>query len=610
MTGQSIRRSQFITTYGPGAILEGPNGPQIIPALERSEIFTDDRPASHFEVADLRLSSALLEGASIVRIPSNAELGVAETKPVYKTIPFPSWALCTKHKVLYKKVPNVGKKSCPSCPPHDSEPAAWKRVRQQAIRFVRACPEGHLDDVDWISIVQHKRTPCQPSYLRWAGSGRALRQINIICPDCKGEINLGYAYSQKWSCSGRLPERGSDRPGCDAEARIIQRGAASLRIAELYSALTIPSADSRLYRLLKIDVLQQMLAKNSTIGSKEELLLKLRALESIGFLGRDIVAEFERFPEEEILVALDQMLPQNNRTLRRQEFDALRQATTRRREFEALRRAAKSGAFAQPTSPPGTLPQFEVIQDEVKEIVGPGGHHFRVAPVSRLRVVMVQTGYRRLDPLKSELIKVTYTDIAGRQWYPGVELFGEGIFIELAPSALDKGYHFPLQKSRIYNTWFAAWRDPESYQQRLQDPNDRIYLHPIFVWWHTLAHRLINALSIDSGYSSAALRERIYFDIEEKSGQAIGGILLYTVQPGGDGTLGGLIAQVPQFERVLRVALNTIDACSNDPLCEEHKFQAYKYNGSACYACQLVSETSCEHRNTRLDRTLLKENLP
>jgi ribosomal protein L13 len=46
---------------------------------------------------------------------------------------------------------------------------------------------------------------------------------------------------------------------------------------------------------------------------------------------------FERFPEEEILVALDQMLPQNNRTLRRQEFDALRQATTRRREFQALR---------------------------------------------------------------------------------------------------------------------------------------------------------------------------------------------------------------------------------------------------------------------------------
>ncbi len=135
-------------------------------------------------------------------------------------------------------------------------------------------------------------------------------------------------------------------------------------------------------------------------------------------------------------------------------------------------------------------------------------------------------------------------------------------------------------------------------------------MHPVFVWWHTLAHRLINALSIDSGYSSAAVRERVYNDIDPGTGQAHGGILLYTAQPGGDGTLGGLIALVPHFDRVLRAALNTIDACSNDPLCSEEQFRAGRYNGAACYACQLISETSCEHRNTRLDRTLLMENLP
>ena len=71
-----------------------------------------------------------------------------------------------------------------------------------------------------------------------------------------------------------------------------------------------------------------------------------------------------------------------------------------------------------------------------------------------------------------------------------------------------------------------------------------------------------------------------------------------------------LVALVPLFDRVLRVAFNTIDGCSNDPLCSEMQFDIGKYNGAACYACQLVSETSCEHRNTRMDRTLLKENLP
>lgn len=144
----------------------------------------------------------------------------------------------------------------------------------------------------------------------------------------------------------------------------------------------------------------------------------------------------------------------------------------------------------------------------------------------------------------------------------------------------------------------------------IQSPEDQNQLHPGFVWWHTLAHRVINALAVDSGYSSAAVRERVFIDIDPTTGSFDGGILLYTVQPGGDGTLGGLIALVPGFERVLSGALRNLDACSNDPLCGEEQFGPGKYNGAACYACSLVSETSCEHRNMRLDRNLLLQNLP
>ena len=132
----------------------------------------------------------------------------------------------------------------------------------------------------------------------------------------------------------------------------------------------------------------------------------------------------------------------------------------------------------------------------------------------------------------------------------------------------------------------------------------------MFVWWHTLAHRFINALAIDSGYSSSAVRERVFIEVGPDADATRGGVLLYTAQPGGDGTLGGLIALVPEFERVLISALRNLDACSNDPLCSEEAFSTGKYNGAACYACALVSETSCEHRNMRLDRNLLLRNLP
>lgn len=597
MAGQAIRRSQFITTYGPGAILEGPSGPRVIPALEHARIFTSDHPATAFEITERRLSRALLGGASIVRIPSNAELGFSDTQWVYHTISFPSWALCTRHHVLYQK--RTPLRACPRCNPYGHDAQAWKQVRQQAIRFVQICSRGHLDDVNWPGIIEHRNPGCQPSYLEWRGSGSALRNIEIVCPACRGHMNLGYAYGRAWPCSGRFPERESGRLGCDAEARMIQRGAANIRMAELYSALTIPPTDTPLHRLLETQYVRMLLAGGPIpVQSKQDLLTRLGGLMTAGFIGSALVTDLARFPEDAIMTAIRQMtasaLPEDNRTLRHQ-------------EYEALTQAANAGAPPQPSSTPGGPPQFEVVQSDIREIQGPADHRLRITPVSRLRVVMVQRGYRRLDPLESEVVDVKYIDEGNRPWYPGVELYGEGIFIDLAPTSLVAGQHFPLRNSQA---WMDAWRDPASFQQRLQMEDDRDFLHPVFVWWHTLAHRLINALSIDSGYSSAAVRERVYIDIDEATDEARGAILLYTAQPGGDGTLGGMIALVPQFERVLRGALYLIDACSNDPLCGEEQFGEGKYNGAACYACQLVSETSCEHRNTRLDRTLLRENLP
>ena len=603
MAGQALRRSQFITTYGPGAILEGRLGPRVIPVLGKglSKLFYEDskHKIQDFEITDSRLSTALLGSASILRLPSNAELNFSESWEVYDTTQFPSWALCPRHHILYHKQPgrSPDNRACPQCGPL-SLADAWQTVRRQAIRFVMACPEGHLDDVSWVYIIPHKKDNCRPTYIKWEGSGSALRNITLVCPECGGFLNLGHAYSREWPCSGRYPERGDDRHGCEAKAKMIQRGAANLRMAELYTSLTIPPADTRLHRLLQSGRILTLLEAD-TVSTKEDLLTALKKLVAKGRIGEGPVAELESFDEKSVNEAIAQIrseaLPQNNRVLRLQ-------------EFQALQKAAVDGAPAMVSRTPGAPPQFEVVRQDVREYTGPGGHRLRVTPVSRLRVVMVQKGYRRLDPLQGRVVDIVHIDESDdSRWYPGVELFGEGIFVDLAPSATPERQHFALTHA---NNWLSAWRSPESYHQRVQQDEDRDYLHPVFVWWHTFAHRLINALSIDSGYSSAAVRERVYIDINEQNGTASGGILLYTVQPGGDGTLGGMMALAGQFDRVLRAALNTIDTCSNDPLCAEMEFEDRKYNGSACYACLLVSETSCEHRNTRLDRTLFKENLP
>jgi hypothetical protein len=601
MHAQLIRRSQFITTYGPGAILEGPDGPRIIVTLDQSGILTNHQ-ATDFEITDLRLSQTVLQGAGILRVPSNAELGQPAFNDIYHTDRFPKWSLCIDCRVLYKKTQHDNR-ACPRCPTKPSTAIAWKKASQQAIRFLQACRLGHLDDVNWIGRINHAQPNCQPDYLRWQGAGGALRNIRIECPNCGEAFNLGQAYSTPWQCGGFYPELGGQAragAGCSERAEMVQRGAANLRIPEIVTGLTIPPRSTRLHRLLEMSIVRTLLLTGRPT-SKADLLQKLQPLVVAQLLSQVVVNEISQYTNEFILQAIDDTVQGSTPST---------PATIRLEELKAMSHAATHGTQPIPASTPGCPPQFEVIQNDIRIITGVNGRRLRITPVSRLRVVMVQKGYRRIDPMY-QLVDRTYND-GQRNWYPGVELFGEGIFIDTPPDGKNEtdtsSLHFNLIGEEAPH-WFDAWIDPDSYQQTIM-PEERHELHPVFVWWHTLSHRLLTALSVDSGYSSAAVRERVFVDADENTGDATGGVLLYTAQPGGDGTMGGLVALVPQFERVLDAAFRFIDACSNDPLCHDEKFQTGKYNGAACYACCLVSETSCEHRNLRLDRALLLHNIP
>lgn len=596
MSGQQLRHSQFITTYGPGAILEGPDGPRIIPVVNQSGVFDEETSPEDFEITDDRLSRTLLEGSRIVRLPSNAELDEPDDRWVYQTERFPRWSLCTKHDkgVLYRKS-RGDKYACPKCDPLEDKYEAWDRATQQAIRFLMACPDGHVDDVNWDGLLSHD---CDTSYLYWIGAGGALRDINVVCPSCGSRMNLGYAYSREWNCSGCFPEiNRNERGNCDKNAKIIQRNAANLRISEVRSALTIPPLYKNIHRILQSSRIKPAL-QVADIDSKGDLIDVLETLTEQD-LNQKTVEEVKKYEEKEILGAIDDILnynaPEDEEDLR---ID----------EFRALQKAAEQGAPPEPASDPLKPPQFEVVEDKVRMLEGPNEIQLRVTSVDRVRVVMVQKGYRRLDPMNRVVDRSFQVEQSADDWYPGVELFGEGIFIDLAPESLDDSEnHFTLTGESAHS-WEQAWKNPDRYGQSDFSDEDS-NLHPVFVWWHTLSHRLIKSISIDSGYSSASVRERVYVDVGEGS-NALGGVLLYTVQPGGDGTLGGLVALASEFERVIDSAFRDLSSCSNDPLCRQDNFQEGQHSGAACYACCHVSETSCEHRNMRLDRNLLLNNLP
>jgi hypothetical protein len=583
MIHQQIRPSQFITTFGPGSILETRSGPVV--ALSSDRVFTDHGLVlQDFEIRDARLSrDPAINGAGIVRVPSNAEVIRAEQFPLYATDGMPYWSLCVTHRVLY-----WARHGCPQCPASANARVARVKAGRESIRFVRACAAGHLDDVDWNYVV-HNGASCarQPGYYLWIGGGGSLRNVEIRCPPggggCGSQVNFGTAYSRDWLCSDRYPERGSrpNQPSCNFPARIIQRGAANLRMANVISALTIPPIASRLHNVLQDSRLLTFCSTLSSLNALTESNFRQRLTSIRPALGASVLQFLQATPWPEILQAINDVQAQlgpGSRPLKEEEFDS-------------LRFAAVNGAPAIPAPQVGVPPLFEVRVADVRRFFGPAGRYrLRVVPISRLRMVLVQTGYRRFDPIGGALVSVAFQN-SGRQWYPGVELFGEGVYLDLEDSSLQ------LEGPRA-----TAW--DQSFQQSNQQDET---LHPMYVWWHTFAHRLLRALSIDSGYSSAAIRERVYLRSDSAGGRR-GGLLLYTVQPGGDGTLGGLIGLVPGFGRVISSALRDLGSCSNDPLCEEAVPDGV--NGSACYSCLLASETSCEQRNVHLDRILLLDNLP
>ena len=133
-------------------------------------------------------------------------------------------------------------------------------------------------------------------------------------------------------------------------------------------------------------------------------------------------------------------------------------------------------------------------------------------------------------------------------------------------------------------------------ERRLPDPDP---IPARFILVHSLAHALIEQMSLDAGYPAASLRERLYVS------DIMAGLLIYTATSDSAGSLGGLIAQT-RPERLASLFLEALGRaawCSADPVCIESTGSgADGLNLAACHACALLPETSCEERNTLLDR--------
>lgn len=243
-----------------------------------------------------------------------------------------------------------------------------------------------------------------------------------------------------------------------------------------------------------------------------------------------------------------------------------------------------------------------------------------IVEVTRLREVRVLKGFSRLAPVSGEKEdgeghgtfavydskqpispSMVSADLDGlkvdQRWLPGVEVYGEGIFLSLQEETLQRWENDTLPRDRA--------RRLEA--RRLATAGYLPEVTPRLLLLHTLAHSLIRQLSFECGYSLASLRERLYAS-SPGSGSPMAGILIYTSAGDAEGSLGGLVreAQLDRLLPTILTALQGAEWCSSDPLCRESGGQGIGgLNLAACHACSLVPETSCVMSNRLLDRALL-----
>ena len=586
-----VRRSQVIITHGPGSIVDfraggyGGAGISVVAAgIDEWDTWAPPPGLGHPQsVYEPRLQKQLgVEGFRLPPVAPQVAPGVYSKKAGKLVgVRFPRWLQCPRCHLIRQSrswAEDAGDPAlyCADC----SEKAGGRnRVHVVPVRFIVICEHGHLDEFPWDWWVKHEKNCPQPPErtrreLKLEGSATAgLAGLILTCLGCGASRSMEGCFNPDalpTRCQGRRPWLGADADEpCDAQPRVVQRGASNIYFSVVDSALDIPPWSDELQK--KIGMRWAMLEK-APDGAARKLLIQALRLPEI--TGRD---------EAELVTLIEDRV-------------ARLQAPDRNLRWEEYQQ------FVQHRQPFGENTEFEIRPSPAPPELR--GWVESVTRATRLREVRALRGFTRVfPPTLGDDERVAKIWLNRQNWLPAVENRGEGIFIELKSNRLQQWEQDDAVRARaaeIREAYEQAWTD----RGRPGAPPKTVTPRLLLV--HSLAHALIRQLSLSCGYGNASLRERLYVD--STSGWEMGGLLVFTSSPDADGTLGGLARQGESgnIARVIEDALTAMTWCSSDPLCIEgvHSMSD-PANGSACHACLLASETSCEEFNGFLDRAFL-----
>lgn len=581
-----LRRSAAASLFGPGAVVDFRAGDAPISAVaagleEWDRNFPPAGMRNEQTVLEARLQKKL--GVQGFRLPpvSAEDFDRSDNKALV-AVRFPNWLLCPHCNRLAESRAWSDESGQPGlyCAQCTQRMPGRRKIWVVPVRFVMACEAGHLDEFPWHAWVRHNEGCQKRTFLSLVSERAGLAGLILSCPNCHARRSMDRVFSEDtWetfpNCRGRRPWLAGADETCQHKARAVQRGASNLYFPVVVSALSIPPWSDQLQEAMGVMWDQFM---NVEDPDERAMLVRILAKNEL----KPVLAELGLTPET--------FAEQLNRRL-----DSHEQINTEDLRGEEHRQ------FISGIADHGPDREFEMRPQAVPPSVAHWFSH--LVRVVRLREVSALIGFTRIHP-PGDPDSPNVAPISARRldWLPAIEVRGEGIFLELNARALSD---WEKQATVVERIRALDERHQADWRERFGDAKPATPITPRRVLVHTLAHALMRQLTLDCGYSSTALRERLYVG----DGDApMAGLLIYTATTDDDGTLGGLQREgTPErMGRTIAAAIQSQAWCSSDPLCiEDLLVGASGMSLAACHACVLSPETSCEEFNHFLDRALL-----
>jgi len=641
----NVRSSQLLSPFGVGQIV---NFPKELSLMVCGLDLWDDkikdgrtnRGKNSISEDDLRFPEPRLEKVLevdyFVKPFEYKEKGETNNYLSIPAVRFPGWHYCTNPRCgRMRKVSLTQANKYIDCISDVCQKNKFKS-KMNPVRFVAACPHGHIQDVPFKEWVHNGSVPNdgeehEISYHTGGGSGD-LGSIRIKCTctahkSLAGLMNIrkdgeivfdsalariglepiGYTADNKPSyeafsqanknndnangeyCKGYRPWLGlegiTNAKGCSQHLQVLIRGASNVHFSEIQSAIYLPQGSSNANEYVVKVIDEKGIGKLREYYEQEKNGTPILTI----VLSEDSSVKKGLISKEELVSGVIEEISKDDSE--KEELELPAELKLRLEEYEYILK----GRDSENSDLKALVKTFEKYKDRyILE-----KYFDCVVLIEKLKETRVFKGFSRINPMN----KINKRELSNKpvKWLPAVEVYGEGIFLKFNDDIVDSWLETHGAK---HQNVCLRYHSALLKRRPKDDPKT---INPFFVAMHTFAHLLIKKLCFDCGYGSSSLREKLYFSDDPET--RMNGILIYTSSGDSEGSLGGLVRQgkAANLGPLIKNALVEAEWCSADPVCSEIGKNIGQgpdnVNGAACHNCNILPETSCEEFNMLLDRT-------